>query len=148
MSINVVVFFFEDFPKFYSWKTKEKIWKRRARKCHKVARLYAAHPKQGERYYLRRLLLCRPGPTSYVDLCTLPAGGTDHIPINPTNIATRFRMTCKAMGLLQDDMEWKLCIDEAHQLNSGIFSSILFWLKSNYFISCLNLLKIKKYLNN
>ena len=84
-----------------------------------VARLYNAHPSQGERYYLRRLLLCRPGPTSYEDLCSISATEDNIIQVDVTNMNNRFRMTCKALGLLKDDAEWKLCLDEAHKIRSG-----------------------------
>ena len=86
-----------------------------------MSRLYAAHPNQGERYYLRRLLLCRPGPTSFRDLCTLPQEEIEeHTVVDPTDHQTRFRLTCKQLGLLQDDQEWKLCIDDAHEIQSGM----------------------------
>jgi len=107
----------KDFPKYYSWTNKR--WKRRSKKCVVVARLYNAHPNQGERYYLRRLLLCRPGATSYEDLCSIPISDDNGIRVDVTNKQTRFRMACKALGLLKDDAEWKLCLEEAHACSSG-----------------------------
>ena len=73
------------------------------------------------------MLLCRRGPTSYVDLCRVP-NDTPNEPVDPTNQKNRFRLTCKRLGLLKDDQEWKICLDEAHEIQSGIlYYFILFF---------------------
>lgn len=64
--------------------------------------------------------MCHPGPTSYRDLCSLPVEDIEEaVIVDPTNHKNRFRLTCKQLGLLQDDQEWKLCIDEVHEIQSG-----------------------------
>jgi hypothetical protein len=57
--------------------------------------MYYAHATSGECYYLRILLNCVKGATSYEYLRTVD--GTKH---------NTFKDACIAMGLLVDDNEW------------------------------------------
>ena len=65
-------------------------------------------PNGGERFYLCTLLTVVKGPTSFAHLCTV--NGT----LYPT-----FRETCLARGLLEDDGEWRQCLQEAAMLQTG-----------------------------
>ncbi len=64
--------------------------------------MYYAHPTLGECYYLRMLLNCVKGATSYEHLWTMD--GTKH---------DTLKNACIAMGLLADDNEWHQALEEA-----------------------------------
>ena len=70
--------------------------------------MYYAHPTSGERFYLRLLLTCVRGATSFEDLYTFE--GVHH---------PSFREACIARGLLEDDREWHQCLDEARHMQIG-----------------------------
>ena len=74
-----------------------------------IGRMFYAHPASGERFYLRTLLTAVKGATSYEHLQT----------VNGITHAT-YREACIALGLLADDNEWRLYLQDAgasgHQL--------------------------------
>ncbi len=63
--------------------------------------MYFVHPTAGERFFLRLLLTVVPSATSFEHLRTVD--DTEH----PT-----FQAACRALGLLQDDVEWDMCMRE------------------------------------
>jgi hypothetical protein len=67
-----------------------------------IGRMYYAHPTSGERYYLRMLLNCVKGATSYEHLRIMD--GTEH---------DTFKDACIVMGLLANDNEWHQALEEA-----------------------------------
>ena len=84
-----------------------------------IGRMYFASPNSGERFYLRLLLTVVKGSQSYQDLHT----------VNGSEYST-FKGACVARGLLEDDREWILCLEEASVLKTGyqlrrLFSIIL-----------------------
>lgn len=94
---------YPDVVRFYTF-TGNKTWKRRAgqKVSDVVGRIYSVSPKEGERYFLRRLLFFVTGATSYKDLRTY--NGHEY---------STFQDACKARGLLQDDTEWHQCLEDA-----------------------------------
>ena len=66
-----------------------------------LSRLQSVHISRGELFYLRNLLLSRPG-TSWEDLRTI--GGTIH---------PSFQAACVALGLFADKDEAQVCMQEA-----------------------------------
>ena len=92
-----------DFPQYFTWDRTKKpySWKPRTRGSATIGRIVAANIKQGPRYYLRRLLLERPGMTCHDD-CYIWEG---------RRYAT-YREVCLAMGLLEDNAEFSHCLDE------------------------------------
>lgn len=90
-----------EFPLHFVWNKRKTSWTPRKRGT-SIGRLPYAHPASGERYFLRMLLGKIRGPTSYEDLRTI-----DGI-LHPT-----FKAACIAMGLLGDDNEWHMAIEEA-----------------------------------
>jgi len=89
------------------------------RKGFTIGRMYYAHSTSSERYYLRMLLNCVKGATSYEHLGTMD--GTKH---------DTFKDACIAMGLLADDNEWHQALEEADLWASGqhlhdMFASML-----------------------
>lgn len=98
---------YSDVPGMYTWKSKERYWKRRDRQ-EAIGHMTWAHPSSGERYFLRLLLTVVGGPTSFEDLRTV--GGH----LYPT-----FKDACGALGLLCDDGYWERAITEAAHFASG-----------------------------
>jgi hypothetical protein len=60
-----------------------------------IGRMYYVHPTSSEHYYLRMLLNCVKGATSYEHLRTMD--GTEH---------HTFKDACIAMSLFADHNEW------------------------------------------
>jgi hypothetical protein len=85
----------------------------------KLGRTINVAPDQGEVYYFRTLLNYVKGPLQYSDIRKYE--GTLH---------DTFIGACRARGLLQDDDEWRACLDEAKLTQSAtqlraLFSTIL-----------------------
>jgi hypothetical protein len=91
-----------DFPANHVWKIREKVWSARQQGGKAVGRMYFVHPTAGEHFFFRLLLTVVPGATSFEHLQTVD--DTEH----PT-----FQVACKTLGLLQDDVEWDMCMREA-----------------------------------
>ena len=70
--------------------------------------MYFTHPCAGERFYLRTLLTTNKGATSFEDLCTFDG-----------YLCNTYREACLMHGLLEDDSEWRLCLQEAGDMASG-----------------------------
>ncbi|KAI7727414.1 hypothetical protein M8C21_025563, partial [Ambrosia artemisiifolia] len=92
---------YKDFPKHYTWSTKKRCWKPRARIPQK-GRIVTANPAEGERYYLRLLLTSVRGPTSFEHLRT----------VNDVLHAT-FRKAAQELGLIENDDILSQCLEEA-----------------------------------
>ena len=67
-----------------------------------IGRMYTAAPNQGERFYLRLLLLHVPKATSFQDLRTVNG-----------EVFDSFKAAALALELLEDDNVWIKCIEEA-----------------------------------
>jgi hypothetical protein len=98
---------FDQFLQQWMWNRKLKRWTMR-KKGFAIGRMYYAHPTSGERYYLRMLLNCVKGATSYKHLRTMD--GKEH---------DTFNDACIAMGLLADDNEWHQALEEPGVWASG-----------------------------
>jgi len=93
---NARQYLYPDVPYHYVFHQRDKTWRPRRRDSGKIlSRMYSAIVTQGERYFLRVLLLHVPGATSFEDLRTFEDV------LHPT-----FRETCLARGLLEDDEVW------------------------------------------
>ena len=68
-----------------------------------IGRMYAAHPGEGERYYMRMLLNHVTGCTSYVDIRTLADG----------KVCSSYKEAARRRGLLEDDRELDECLMDA-----------------------------------
>ena len=62
--------YYKDFPEFFVWNGGTKRWTERQR-GKVIGRIASVNPSEGERYYLRLLLLNVNAPTSYNDLLTV-----------------------------------------------------------------------------
>lgn len=61
---------YTDFACYFIWSRQDRMWIYR-KKGTVIGRLVTSHPTEGERYYLRLLLLNIKGPKSYKDLPTI-----------------------------------------------------------------------------
>ena len=109
---------YQDFPQQFTWNAKTHKWNRRQRGF-AIGRMNFVHPSAGERFYLRTLLTIIKGAKTWNDLKTV-----DGI-LHPT-----YKAACLALGLLEDDGEWNLCLQEAGQMQTGgqlclLFATIL-----------------------
>ncbi|PAV78888.1 hypothetical protein WR25_13196 [Diploscapter pachys] len=75
------------------------------KKC--IGRMYSIHPKQGELFYLRMILLHKKGPRSWEELLITEDYDNDPLPKDT------FKEACKAMGLLDDNIQWEAYFEEA-----------------------------------
>jgi hypothetical protein len=98
---------YQELPLHFVWEPKNKEWKDRQRGG-SIGRLYFVSPTAGERFYLRTLLTTIKGPTSWEDACTV-----DGV-VHPT-----FHATCLARGLLENDDEWRQCLEDASLTHLG-----------------------------
>ena len=70
-SIEARQYTYVKFPEHYTWNRSSRTWnKRRRGGSNTVGRLYSASPSEGERFYLRILLIHVAGPSSFEDLRT------------------------------------------------------------------------------
>jgi len=86
-------FTFDQFSQQWVWNRKLKRWTM-PKRGFAIGRMYYAHPTLGEHYYLRMMLNCVKGATSYEHLRTMD--GTEH---------DTLKDACIAMGLLANDNE-------------------------------------------
>ena len=100
---------YQDFPSKFVWKKNVRKWQPRRKHGFAIGRMYYAHPSSGERFYLRTLLATVKGATSFEDLRRVNGG--DPLPT--------FHQACLARGLLEDDNEWRQCLQEAAHMASG-----------------------------
>lgn len=109
---------YQDFPQKFVWHKDTKTWTKR-RRGYSLGRMYFVPPTGGERFYLRTLLTIACGPKSFRDLRTFQ--GVEY---------STFQDACRARGLLEDDGEWRICLREASQIQTGgslrqLFASML-----------------------
>ncbi|XP_021732988.1 uncharacterized protein LOC110699780 [Chenopodium quinoa] len=96
---------YSDFPEHYTWNSNVKEWKDRKNALTVVGRISFVLPAEGERYYLRLLLLNVRNSTSFTDLCTVD-----------NYVCATFQETAKRLGLLEDDDAASICLTEAAEI--------------------------------
>jgi len=110
---------YQNFPREWVYDNSKKAWKPR-KQGRAIGRMYFASPSSGERFYLRLLLTVVIGATSFAHLRK----------VNAIQYNT-FKEACFALGLLEDDQEWDICLHEAGEMQLGsalrkLFATILF----------------------
>nr|CAD2177072.1 unnamed protein product [Meloidogyne enterolobii] len=115
-------FLYTEIPKFCTWNSKTQKWQLRKNlyKNKALGRIFPISPSEGEKYYLRFLLLHETG-TSFEDLKTY----------NGIKYKT-FAESCLARGLIKNDEEWSFCLKEASNFKlpfalRNMFVSILLY---------------------
>ncbi len=93
---------YPDFPQHYRWDRSEKKWVKRKTTQSSIGRVYTTTPAQGDRHYLRMILYHVPGATDWKDLKTVDGQQYD-----------TFKEACIALGVLNDDREHELCLEES-----------------------------------
>jgi hypothetical protein len=100
---------YQDFPSKFVWKKTPRKWAPRQRDF-AIGRMYYCHPTSGERFYVRTLLAAIKGATSFQDLQTVPGMAEP---------CATFHEACLRRGLLEDDNEWRQCLQEAGDMATG-----------------------------
>ncbi|XP_071712987.1 uncharacterized protein [Rutidosis leptorrhynchoides] len=111
---NARQYTYVEFPRHYVWNKGARKWTR-SKDQRTVGRINYVPPKSSETYYLRILLNKVRGPTCYEDIRT----------VNDVVYDT-FKETCYAMGLLDDDREYVVSLNETYQVASGDYCRSLF----------------------
>nr|XP_043639137.1 uncharacterized protein LOC122610210 [Erigeron canadensis] len=115
---------YKDIPKHFTWVADKCRWKPRGGNHSTRGRVVSANPAEGERYYLRVLLMHVPGPQSFDDL--YKANGVTY---------TTFRMSALERGLIENYDSLSQCLTEAtvfqfpHSLRR-LFATILIFCNS------------------
>ncbi|GJU76322.1 DNA helicase [Tanacetum coccineum] len=92
-----------DFPSEFVWYTDSKSWHRRViRKKNSIGRLTYVHPNSGDLFYFRMLMSHRKGCKSPIDVRTVNG-----------QVLPTYRAACEALGLLGDDKEWDIALEES-----------------------------------
>ena len=115
-----------DMPTKFTYNKKKKVWKKRTegRKCDTLGRVDNVHPAAGDRFYLRMLLNsdhCK-GKISFDHLKAIEedvkkcgcktVAGCDNCRCNT------YQEACQKLGMLQDDHEWEMVLEEAASTSS------------------------------
>ncbi|KAK9690194.1 hypothetical protein RND81_09G110600 [Saponaria officinalis] len=108
-----------DFTEKYRWDTSQKTWFRRKNKLIVIGRLVFVAPAEGERYFLRLLLLHVRGPKSFEDLLT----------VDGYKCCT-FQEVALKLRLLEEDDAVDMCLKEACEIQMPfalrrLFSTVL-----------------------
>ncbi|XP_022032635.1 uncharacterized protein LOC110933737 [Helianthus annuus] len=91
-----------EFPRYFVWIRKTRKWVRRKKPFGAVGRIHYVPPSLGDCYFLRILLNRVIGPMSFNDIKTVDG-----------KIYHTFKDACFARGLLDDDKEYLMAINEA-----------------------------------
>lgn len=102
---------YPEVPLHYTFVSKTGIWKRRVKKAKIIARMFMVYPSQGEKFYLRLLLLHSRGACNESELRAV--GGISF---------QTCREACKARNLLDDDQEWHYCMSETSKYGMAYHS--------------------------
>ena len=93
-------YLYKDIPEHYVWVNYG--WQKRRRFSNCIGRMYTVNPADCERFFLRILLLHKRGATSFEDLKIVEG-----------QICDTFSSAAKVLNLIEDDGEWKRCLEEA-----------------------------------
>ncbi|GJX30769.1 DNA helicase [Tanacetum coccineum] len=92
-----------DFPSKFVWYADSKSWHKRVIQTKKsIGRLTYVHPNFGDLFYFRMLLSHKKGCRSPIEVRT----------VNGQALPT-YRAACEALGLLGDDKEWDIALEES-----------------------------------
>ncbi|XP_071939291.1 uncharacterized protein [Coffea arabica] len=92
---------YKEFPKYFTWDEGDRIWMDRKR-GEVIGRVNTAHPIEGERYYLRMLLMHVRKPTSFDNLKSVDG-----------YISSTYKEATEVRGLLQVNNGFDECLSEA-----------------------------------
>ena len=143
---------YADYPEHFTWCRNAHMWKPRSEGTRRtIGRMYTAYPKHGERFYLRLLLNHVTGAQSFGELRTV-----DNVMYENNKTAA------EAAGLTLNDNEYRECLAEAKEIQSGfqlralfavmllhcnvvepfqLFNDFFFWLAEDIFYQCKQVIK-------
>ncbi|GJW09946.1 hypothetical protein Tco_1575773 [Tanacetum coccineum] len=94
---------YSNFPSEFVWYSYSKRWQRRQIRIKKsLGRLTYVHPRSDELFYFRMLLCHQKGCKSPIEVRTVKG-----------EILPTYRAACEALGLLSDDKEWDIVLEES-----------------------------------
>ncbi|KAF0297166.1 hypothetical protein FJT64_000547 [Amphibalanus amphitrite] len=95
---------YPDFPSRYTWQAGQKVWRKRRQQqaAEAIGRVVSLSPRHGDVFYLRVLLHHVAGAASFEELRTV-----DGV------VCATYREACCLRGLLQDDREWEVTMEDA-----------------------------------
>jgi hypothetical protein len=104
---------YDSMPKHFIWNRSKKCWERRTHlneALTNIGRIRTVQPTPAsmEQFYARMLLYVVKGPTSFANLRTYKE--KEH---------STYKEACFARGLIEDDNEWTLALEEAAQCQSS-----------------------------
>lgn len=101
---------YQEFPNHQSDRNnpQSKVWRQRQRNSFALERMIQVGPTAGERFYFRTLLMVVKGPHSFDDLKTVDG-----------EICDTYHDACLKRGLLEDDREWEICLQDAADIQTG-----------------------------
>ncbi|PIA35178.1 hypothetical protein AQUCO_03600084v1 [Aquilegia coerulea] len=112
-------YFYREFPEHYIWSAANKCWEERRGHQRVIGRLHPASPSDGEKFYVRLLLIHKKGSISFDDLKTIEGV-----------MQNTFKEAAEHMGLLERDSAIFDCLNEASiscmpSAFRGLFASIV-----------------------
>jgi len=109
-------YLYHEFPEHFTWNQNSKKWCQRIRGegC-TIGHMYTVHPRQGDIYYLRLMLLHVRGALSFSDLRTVNG-----------QLCETYKDACSKLNLLEDDAEWRECLSDAARCQMPFQLRILF----------------------
>ncbi|XP_021762956.1 uncharacterized protein LOC110727683 [Chenopodium quinoa] len=102
---NGLGYSYVEFPEHYKWDASAKSWSKRKNKKLMIGRLAFVAPSEGERFYLRLLLLNVKSPKSFTDLRTVEG-----------YVCATFKEACLRAGILKEDDAASICLAEATEI--------------------------------
>ena len=103
---------YQDFPKHCTFSSGKWQWRKTQPSDENaprtIGRINAVSPVQGERFFLRLLLAHKVGATSF-----------DQLKVYDDQVYPTYKATCLAMGLLDDDSEWRKSLEETARFASS-----------------------------
>ncbi|XP_043226099.1 uncharacterized protein LOC122383585 [Amphibalanus amphitrite] len=95
---------YPDFPSRYTWQAGQKVWRKRRQQqaAEAIGRVVSLSPRHGDVFYLRVLLHHVAGAASFEELRTVDG-----------MVCATYREACCLRGLLQDDREWEVTMEDA-----------------------------------
>jgi hypothetical protein len=106
---NVRELTYQEFPNYLAWDKAKRKWSYRQRKHLAIGHMSSIPPSTGELFYMRLLLTVFKGATSHDNLRTVEGA-----------LCESFKEACRKYGLLEDDREWKDCLNDARFMKTGM----------------------------
>jgi hypothetical protein len=114
-----------DLAREYRWDKSKKIWITWKNDIKTIGRIESIHPAAWDAFHMRMLLNSEHCKcvTSFTDLMTLPG---------QSQPCESYKKVCEELGMLQDDAEWELVLEDAEHTRlpesiCSLYVTILLW---------------------